>query len=141
MRNWVRTDGRDVIYCTFKYGVPKLRHIQHSILSEAVNIVRSITVWPAAELLALPEPLHDQVPHPGRGQSAAGGHPGGGSAGPWIGSNMEVWPGCRLPEAAMPMPPCSMAPRSVRMSPNRLEVTTTSNHSGFLIIHMQAAST
>ena len=40
----------------------------------------------------------------------------------------------------MPMPPCTMAPRSVRMSPNRLGVTTTSNHSGFLTIHMHAAS-
>src|SRR3990172_10807647 len=99
MRNWVRTDGRDVIYCTFKYGVPKLRHIQHSILSEAVNIVRSITVWPAAELLALPEPLHDQVPHPGSGQTAAGVHRGDGSAGQQFGgSRLDPAGGGGLPQ-------------------------------------------
>ena len=60
---------------------------------------------------------------------------------PWMGSNMEVLPGWMLPEAAMPMPPCSMEPRSVMMSPNMFVVTMTSNQSGFLIIHMQQAST
>src|SRR5204863_391221 len=52
----------------------------------------------------------------------------------------DTLPGWMLPDAAMPMPPISIAPRSVMMSPNRLVVTATSNHSGFLIIHMQAAS-
>ena len=56
---------------------------------------------------------------------------------PWMGSNMETWPGWMFPDAAIPMPPCSIAPRSVMMSPNMFVVTTTSNHSGFLIIHMQ----
>ena len=39
------------------------------------------------------------------------------------------------------MPPWIIAPRSVMMSPNMLSVTITSNRSGFLIIHMQVAST
>ena len=39
------------------------------------------------------------------------------------------------------MPPCTMAPRSVMMSPNRLSVTMTSNHSGFFTNHMVVAST
>ena len=47
---------------------------------------------------------------------------------PWTGSNMEgpVRSGFRLAEAARPMPPDTAPPRSVRMSPNRLSVTTTS---------------
>ena len=49
--------------------------------------------------------------------------------------------GLMLPLAAMPRPPWVMAARSVMMSPNMLPVTITSNHSGFLIIHMQMAST
>ncbi len=43
--------------------------------------------------------------------------------------------------AAIPMPPCRIAPKSVRMSPKRLVVTITSNHSGFFTIHIPAAST
>ena len=39
------------------------------------------------------------------------------------------------------MPPWSMEPRSVMMSPNRLEATITSNHSGFFTNHMVMAST
>ena len=60
-----------------------------------------------------------------------------------MGSNIEGKrrSGSMLPPAAKPMPPCSMAPRSVMMSPNRLEATTTSNHSGFFTIHIDRAST
>ena len=59
---------------------------------------------------------------------------------PWIGSKRLTRPGWMLPLAAMPMPPWIMAPRSVMMSPKRFGVTATSNHSGFLTIHMHAAS-
>ena len=38
-------------------------------------------------------------------------------------------------------PPCSIAPRSVVMSPNRFDATTTSNHSGFLTSHIVNTST
>ena len=38
--------------------------------------------------------------------------------------------GLILPEGAMPMVPVQAGPRSLRMSPNRLEPTTTSNQSG-----------
>ena len=38
--------------------------------------------------------------------------------------------GLMLPEGAMPMVPVQAGPRSERMSPNRLEPTTTSNQSG-----------
>ena len=64
-------------------------------------------------------------------------------ADPPMGSNIETPPGSglMLPPAAMPMPPWIIAPRSVMMSPNMLSVTITSNHSGFLTIHMQMAST
>jgi hypothetical protein len=58
-----------------------------------------------------------------------------------MGSNIETLPGWMLPLAAMPMPPTSWAPRSVMISPKRFVVTMTSNQSGFLTIHMQAAST
>ncbi len=52
-------------------------------------------------------------------------------ADPWTGSNMlgEVRSGLRLALAARPMLPVTMALRSVRMSPNRLLATTTSNAS------------
>ena len=60
---------------------------------------------------------------------------------PPMGSNMLTPSGLMLPPAAMPMPPCVIAPRSVMMSPNMLPVTSTSNHSGLLTIHMQVAST
>ena len=33
-------------------------------------------------------------------------------------------------DAAIPMVPVQAGPRSERMSPNKLEATTTSNHSG-----------
>jgi hypothetical protein len=51
---------------------------------------------------------------------------------PCTGSNMlgAAPEGLRLPLAARPRPPCTAAPRSVMMSPNRLSVTTTSNRSG-----------
>ena len=39
-------------------------------------------------------------------------------------------PGLMLPDGAMPMVPVQAGPRSERMSPNRLEPTTTSNQSG-----------
>ena len=62
---------------------------------------------------------------------------------PCTGSNML---GCaretsRLPLAARPMPPAMAAPRSVRMSPNRLSVTMTSKRSGELTKYIDAAST
>ncbi len=60
---------------------------------------------------------------------------------PPMGSNMEVPSGLMLPPAATPMPPWIIAPRSVMMSPNIFSTTMTSNHSGFLMNHMQAAST
>jgi len=47
---------------------------------------------------------------------------------PWTGSNIDgaVSVGFRFAEAANPMPPVTAPPRSVRMSPKRLSVTTTS---------------
>ena len=42
----------------------------------------------------------------------------------------EIPSGLMLPEGAMPMVPVQAGPRSDRMSPNRLEPTTTSNQSG-----------
>ena len=47
----------------------------------------------------------------------------------------------RLPLAASPIPPPMAAPMSVRMSPNRLSVTTTSNRPGSVTKNMLAAST
>jgi hypothetical protein len=38
--------------------------------------------------------------------------------------------GLMLPDGAMPMVPVQAGPRSDRMSPNKLEPTTTSNQSG-----------
>ena len=51
---------------------------------------------------------------------------------PCTGSNMLglVRETSRLPDAASPMPPDTAAARSVKMSPNRLSVTTTSNRPG-----------
>ena len=51
---------------------------------------------------------------------------------PCTGSNSEgkVRSGLRLAEGAMPMVPVHAGPRSDRMSPNRLEATTTSKRSG-----------
>ena len=60
---------------------------------------------------------------------------------PPIGSNMLVPNGLMLPPAAIPIPPCTIAPKSVMMSPNMLSVTITSNHSGFLTNHIVVAST
>ena len=62
---------------------------------------------------------------------------------PWMGSNMEgnFLSGLRLAPAANPMPPAMAAPRSVRISPNRLEVTTIWNREGSLTMNMDAAST
>ena len=47
---------------------------------------------------------------------------------PWTGSNIDgpVRAGLRLALEARPMPPLTAPPRSVRMSPKRLSVTTTS---------------
>ena len=56
-------------------------------------------------------------------------------------SNQPGTPGCRLALGATPIPPCSIAPRSVTMSPNRLVVTAVSIDSGLSTIRMQAAST
>ena len=62
---------------------------------------------------------------------------------PCTGSNMLglVRLTSRLPLAASPMPPVIAAPRSVRMSPKRLSVTTTSNRAGSDTKNMEAAST
>ncbi len=60
---------------------------------------------------------------------------------PPIGSNILTPSGLIFPPAAMPIPPWVIAPRSVMMSPNILPVTVISNHSGFLTIHIQVAST
>jgi hypothetical protein len=46
-----------------------------------------------------------------------------------------------LADAASPIPPVIAAARSVRMSPNRLSVTITSNRDGFVTMKMVAAST
>jgi hypothetical protein len=52
---------------------------------------------------------------------------------PWTGSNIEGQrrSGLRLAEGAMPIVPVTAGPRSERMSPKRLEPTTTSNQSGW----------
>jgi len=60
---------------------------------------------------------------------------------PPIGSNIETPSGLMFPPAAIPIPPCSIAPRSVIISPNMLSVTRTSNHSGFFTNHIVVAST
>src|SRR5664279_4949303 len=51
---------------------------------------------------------------------------------PCTGSNTDgkLPSGLMLPDGAMPMVPVQAGPRSDRMSPNRLEPTTTSNQSG-----------
>ncbi len=51
---------------------------------------------------------------------------------PCTGSNSDgnCRSGLMLPDGAMPMVPVQAGPRSDRMSPNRLEATTTSNQSG-----------
>ncbi len=62
---------------------------------------------------------------------------------PWTGSNMLGYArsGLMLALAARPTLPVTMAPRSVRMSPNRLLATTTSNASGRRTKSIAAAST
>src|SRR5512140_1155435 len=51
---------------------------------------------------------------------------------PWTGSKHDgnSRSGLRFADGAMPMVPVHAGPRSERMSPNRLEPTTTSNQSG-----------
>ena len=62
-------------------------------------------------------------------------------ADPCTGSNKEGdEAGLRLALAAVPRPPAMAAPRSVRMSPNRLSVTITSKRPGSLTRYRQAAS-
>ena len=53
-------------------------------------------------------------------------------ADPCTGSNIDgpVRAGLRLADEASPIPPDTAPPRSVRMSPNRLSVTTTSYRCG-----------
>ena len=53
----------------------------------------------------------------------------------------NVLSGLMLPLAASPMPPVTAAARSVRMSPNRLSVTITSNRAGSVTRKIVAAST
>ena len=50
-------------------------------------------------------------------------------------------PGWTFALAAMPMPPWIAAARSVRMSPNRFDATTTSRLSGLRTIRAASAST
>src|SRR6266513_1192494 len=54
---------------------------------------------------------------------------------PWTGSNSDgnARSGLMLPEGAMAMVPVQAGPRSDRMSPKRLEATTTSNQYGMVI--------
>ena len=66
--------------------------------------------------------------------------PASGGAEPCTGSNIEVLPGWRFADAAMPSPPCSAPPRSVMMSPNRLLVTITSNCAGSWTSYIASAS-
>ena len=55
-------------------------------------------------------------------------------ASPCTSSQQRGTRGCTFALAAIPSPPCSAAPRSVTMSPNRLHVTTTSNCDGSWIM-------
>jgi hypothetical protein len=66
--------------------------------------------------------------------------PASGGAEPCTGSNIDVRPGWRLPEAAIPSPPCSAPPMSVMMSPKRLFVTITSNCAGSCTSSIASAS-
>ena len=58
-------------------------------------------------------------------------------------SNIDgaVRSGFTFPLAARPIPPVTAAARSVRMSPNRLSVTMTSNRAGSVTMKIVAAST
>src|SRR5881628_2031011 len=56
---------------------------------------------------------------------------------PWIGSNIACW-SPMFPLAAMPIPPCRTAARSVAMSPNRFDVTATSNLFGDIATDLAA---
>src|SRR5207253_1274437 len=57
-----------------------------------------------------------------------------------VGSKSETCPGWMLPLPATPRPPCRIAPRSVRMSPNMLFVTITPKLSGAFTICIAIAS-
>ncbi len=60
---------------------------------------------------------------------------------PWMGSNIETWPGWMLPEAADAHAALQhRAQVGDDVAEHVARVTTTSNHSGFFTIHMQAAS-
>jgi len=59
---------------------------------------------------------------------------------PWIGS-YRAFPSPRLADGSMPMEPVSMAASSLRMSPNKLEVTITSNCEGLRMSCMAQLST
>ena len=62
---------------------------------------------------------------------------------PCTGSNIDGnFPvGLIFPDAARPMPPQIAAAISVKISPKRLSVTTTSKRSGFVTKNIDAAST
>ena len=62
---------------------------------------------------------------------------------PWTGSNIEGnFPvGLMFPDAAKPIPPQIAAAISVKISPNKLSVTTTSKRSGLVTKNIDAAST
>src|SRR5699024_5903371 len=64
-------------------------------------------------------------------------------ADPCTGSNIEgyFFSACQFAPAASPIPPAEAAPTSVKISPNNLEVTTTSKRAGSIIICIAAAST
>ena len=60
---------------------------------------------------------------------------------PWIGSNRPGPPDPREAEGSMPIEPLSMAASSLRMSPKRLLVSSTSNWRGLRTSCMAALST
>ena len=51
---------------------------------------------------------------------------------PWTGSNKEgnLFSGLIFPDGAIPIVPVQAGPKSERISPNKFDATTTSNHSG-----------
>ena len=87
-------------------------------VSGGIGRAASGNLNPARTGPSLFEPVHGSAPDIA----------GTATADPWTGSNSDgpVRAGLRLPDAARPMPPEPAPPRSVRMSPKRLSVTSTS---------------
>ena len=57
---------------------------------------------------------------------------------PWMGSNMEVWPGMDVPRRGDPHAALDHGGQISDDVSEHVVLTMTSNHSGFLTIHMQA---